>query len=557
MSKREQNSSQLESVAAAAAVSIWDRFSARTVVLVGLFGVLLAAAAALFRPWVTPAIGVDSAASVLYFDRLAAHQTLEGFVGVTPKPAITLLYGLSFNLLHDWRLIAAISTVVFATMLVAGAALAWRTAGPLAAGLTAFGLLGSQLLLLDGALAYSNPLAILMWFVAGLALTSRSPRYGLAGLALLLAALIRVETFIIIAVAAAVLAAWRALPLTLLPGRSRPPARAILLLAGVFALPVMVTHDLLLTDHGLFWLDVSAIYSKANPAAVLTPLGLNQFLVRYYTPAWPLALLAVVGAVDLVRRRRIVALLGLLACGPGVIAFLELLAVKGTYVSNRYTIPADAALVFAAAVGAEALVRAFAVYLTRRRNMPAPVARLAASERGRDNLAVACAAVAIGALVAVAFVRPYGPIDHETWTAINKSRALQADYETVKPTLTAALAALPDQPIWSATDVEQLHSPLPPRLYAPAMLLPRLSVDMSVPIWAIRDGSPVLGDAANLQVSIRSIVYIDARQGNDPVGDDAPLEVDHATRVGHVMVTPILVNAGAGLWLVQLDPIAA
>ncbi|HEX7490819.1 MAG TPA: hypothetical protein VF337_03840 [Candidatus Limnocylindrales bacterium] len=556
MTQTEQNPSKAEPVASRGG-PIWGRISAPAAILGGLFVAFLVAAAVLFRPWATPGMGYDSAASVLYFDRLAAHRTLEGFVGTTPKPAITILYGLAFNLLHDWRLIALMSTVFFAAMLVTAASLAWRTAGPLAAGLAAFGLLGSQLLLLDGALAYSNPLAILMWLVAGLALTSSSPRYGLAGLVLFLAALMRIETFIILAVAAAALGTWRFLPQGRLLGHSRPPARAMLLLLGVLALPLMVVHDLLLTGHGLFWLDVSAIYSKTYQATVLTPLQLNQFLVRYYSGAWPLALLAAAAVVDLVRRRRVVVLLGLLACGPGVIAFLELLAIKGTYVSNRYTIPADAALVFAAALGAEALARAAAAYVVRRRSMPAPATRLMASQRGRDKLAVAGAAVAIGAMVAVAFVRPYGPLDHETWTAINKYRALQANYETIKPALTAAIAALPDQPTWTSTDVEQMHSPLPPRLYVPSMLLPRLTVDLNMPVWAIRDGSPVLGNASNLQVSVRSIVYIDARQGADPVGDDEPLEVDRATRVGHVMVTPILVNAGAGLWLVQLDPVAA
>ena len=56
-------------------------------------------------------------------------------------------------------------------MLVAAAALGWRTAGTVAAGMTAFGLIGCRLLLLDGALTYANPWAILFWTLAGLALT--------------------------------------------------------------------------------------------------------------------------------------------------------------------------------------------------------------------------------------------------------------------------------------------------------------------------------------------------------------------------------------------------
>ena len=85
--------------------------SEEAAILAFLFGAGLVAVAALFRPWNTPAIGFDSAASVLYFDRLGAHQSLEAFVGSTPKPLMTLLYGVAFNLFHDWRLVSVLATV--------------------------------------------------------------------------------------------------------------------------------------------------------------------------------------------------------------------------------------------------------------------------------------------------------------------------------------------------------------------------------------------------------------------------------------------------------------
>jgi hypothetical protein len=246
---------------------------------------------------------------------------------------------------------------------------------------------------------------------------------------------------------------------------------------------------------------------------------------------------------------------GLMACGPCVLAFLELLAFKNTYVSNRYTIPADAALVFAAAIGADVVVRAVARGVARRRHLPAPVARIAAGKRGRERLALAGAALAIGAIAAICCINPYGPADHVTWTAINKYRALQANYESVKPTIVSSLQALSDQPTWSVTDVEEIHAGPPPRLYVPALLLPRIAVDLGLPVWALRDGSPVLGDPANLRVTVRSIVYIDARQGTDPPGDDTPLEVDHQTRVGFVLVKPLVALPSAGLWVLELDPL--
>jgi len=112
----------------------------------------------------------------------------------------------------------------------------------------------------------------------------------------------------------------------------------------------MSLHDLLLTSNGMFWLDVSSIVSRVHSFLTRDASSARPRFGQYYAASWPLVLLAVVGVLDVVRRRRLVVLLGLIACGPGVLAFLELLAFRNTYVSYRYTIPADAALVFAAAL---------------------------------------------------------------------------------------------------------------------------------------------------------------------------------------------------------------
>jgi hypothetical protein len=528
------------------------RISEKTATLVALFAVGLVAVVILYRPWSTPAIGFDSTASVLFFDRLGARQTLEAFVGTTPKPLMTLLYGLAFNLLHDWRLVSIVATVEFPLMLTAAAALAWRTSGPVAAGMAFFGLLGCQLLLLDGALTYANPWAILFWAVAGLLLTGKKPRYGLAGLALFLATLARAETFLILALAAVVLAAWRVLPSRWIPGGARPPMRATLLLAGVLALPVMILHDWLLTSNGFFWLDVSAIASRADPSSVETPLQVARDLARHYAEAWPLALLALVAVVDLVRRRRVVVLVGLIACGPGMLALLELLALRNVYVSYRYTIPADAALIFAAALGAGALVRPLRT-IARRRNLPRALAHMAAGKRSRDRLAAAAAAVAIGAVVSAALVRPYS-FSRGTFTTIDGYRALQANYERLLPTIVAAEEALPDQPAWTLADNQHYFTGPSPRLYVPPLLSARIAIDLGLPVWAVRAGPPVGADPSTFQLTVPAIVYIDVRQGGDPPGEDRPFEVDRATRVGHVTVEPIVALPGDGLWVVKLSP---
>jgi hypothetical protein len=57
-----------------------------------------------------------------------------------------------------------------------------------------------------------------------------------------------------------------------------------------------------------------------------------------------------------------------------------------------------------------------------------------------------------------------------------------------------------------------------------------------------------------LQVVLPAIAYIDARQGGDPPDQDRPFEVDRTTRVGRVIVEPIVALPGEGLWVVKLSP---
>ena len=530
--------------------------SEQAVVLAAMFAIGLVAMALLYRPWATPAIGYDSAASVLYFDRIAGRQPLEAFVGATPKPLMTLIYGLAFNVFHDWRLVSGVATLEYPAMLVAGAALGWRASGPVAAFVAFFGLLLSRPLLLDGALTYANPWAILLWALAGLALTAGKPRYAWAGVALLLATLMRIETLIVLALAAAALAAWRLLPARWIPSASRlparPPARASLLLLGFLALPIMIIHDLALASNGFFWLDVSSIVSRTDPTLVETPAQVGGDLIRHFAAMWPFLGLAIVGVADLVRRRSVVVLLGLIALVPGVVALIELLALKSTYVSYRYTIPADAALTFAAAIGVGAVTRV-ALDASRRLDVPRVVARLATAERSRVRLGLAAAGLVIGALV---FVSPIGPVARGAGPTINDYRSLQSNYERLQPAIAAGLKALPDQPAWGIANLEDPKSNPPPRLYAPTLLMPRLAVDLAVPVWAVGAGSPLTAvtDPASLRVSSTCLVYIDASQGGDALAADQPLEVDRPVRVGHVDVEPLAAYPADGLWLVRLSP---
>lgn len=533
----------------------------RLIALAAIFALALVTAAAIFKPWQTPAIGYDTASSVLYFDRLLAHLRLEGYVGTTPKPAITLIEGIGYNLAHDWRWLAYMATVEFAVMVMVAAALAWRISGPIAAGMAGLGLLGSQWLLFDGNLSYAYPLVILLWLLTGLALTARSPRYGLAGALLFVAALIRLETFIIIGLAATGLALWRAMPPRQLVrlgfASGRPPLRSLLLLSGLLALPVMILHDWLLTGNGLYWLSVSASFSTKNASAVASAATLTQDLAQragtleLLLPALP----AAIGGIYLLRKRRVVLIVGLIACGPGILAFIEYLAFRHTYVSYRYYIPVYAALVFCAAVGAEATVRTV-VSLWSERGWTRHLGGRLGGNGARNRRLRAVVALVFGAALAVAFVRPFAPIDAQAVARISSDQALQANADRALPAIDAALAGLP-APVWATIDLDPSRvesAAFTPRLYVPPLLAPRMAVDLGWPVWAIGGDSPISADPADLRVPVATIVYIDVNVGHGATANDRPLEVQALTHLGHVTVTPVLALPADGLWVLVLTP---
>ena len=149
---------------------------------------------AVVQPFAVGPVGFDSAASVAFFDRIVGGQRLEAYVGATPKPLLTLVYGLLYDVTHDWRAISWATIGAFAVGTYLAARLVQRLAGLPAAVFAVIGLVGLSLLQSDLILAYATPWAMVGWFAAGLLVTGPRPRFGLAGIALMLAALARLET---------------------------------------------------------------------------------------------------------------------------------------------------------------------------------------------------------------------------------------------------------------------------------------------------------------------------------------------------------------------------
>src|SRR4029077_15638140 len=69
------------------------------------------------RPFSAGPVGFDSAASVIHFDRIISGQGLEAFVTATPKPLLTVMYGLVHSIVPDWRAISWLAILGLAVAL--------------------------------------------------------------------------------------------------------------------------------------------------------------------------------------------------------------------------------------------------------------------------------------------------------------------------------------------------------------------------------------------------------------------------------------------------------
>lgn len=508
--------------------------SARLAGLV-VFGIAFAVALELVRPFVAGPVGFDSAASVIHFDRIVAGRHLEAFVTATPKPFLTVVYGLLHGLTGDWRAIALATIGAYAASVVLGGWFAWRVAGPAAGAFAVVGLLGSEALLADVGISYALAWALLWWLVAGLAMTGPTPRFGLAGIALGLATLARLESFVLVGVAILAVAAAAALG----SARQSPiPRRTWLLALGLGSLPIMLIHDWLLTGDPFFWMSVSTRYSLGAPDSVLAPIELLRLATVRYNGMLVLVVLAVVGAVALVRNRRWAPLVGVIGLGPGVGAFLMLLSVRGTYVSPRYFGAIDLAVVIAAAIG----VGAIAGVVTR---------TLAGVSSQTRLLPVPAAANVGAAILAVAASWPVPSLNTTFRSGVDAQRVLAEHLDRSVTILRCRVAPLVVPPPASA-GVASASDPSAIVLLGPILARPRLAVDLGLPVSAVAGLSPaVLASGAGFLPQGGYVVH--DRIGDRPEEPFRVLEVDRSTTIGGVTLVPILVEADSGLWVLRVD----
>jgi hypothetical protein len=498
-------------------------------VLAGLFAVAVILAVIMVRPIESGSIGPDAAAPVIHFERITAGRHLEGYLGQTPKPLLTVVYGGLYSLTHDWRAISWSAIIAYALSVVLATALAWRLAGATAGAFIAIGFLGSSALLVDLAYAYAVCWALLAWLVAGLAVTARPPHYGWAGLALMLGSLARIETLLVVgtatvAIAVAEFRAWR-------HQGPPPPRAAYLVLVGFLSIAVLLAHDWLLTGDPLFWANIAQEASE-NVGGVRGPVRVALWLAQHVATMAPLLPFAAFGVVVLIRRRDWQLALGLLALGPGIAAFLLLLAVRGTFVSARYAAPIDLALLFLAGLGTTVVD----VPLVRRR-----ISRYLRSQSARRLLPVA-----VGALAGLAFA-PIGPLDPEVRRVAAEQVRLHANARQAMEAIRGSLVAPPSWRTFDSSGGSQARA----LLIVPSQLRAQAVVDLDLPLTAVTKAKANQIDAAKGRPEIGQIIYRDrVAVGDSPMY--AMFEVDQPVAFDRFSVVPILVDPINGMWVVRI-----
>jgi hypothetical protein len=512
--------------------------SYRGMSVVGLFCGALAVGAWLARPFATASIAFDSQVAVVDFSRLLAGRHVTEFLSTTPKPLLTFIFGPLELLTHDWSTLAWATLLAFAFGVVLTAELARRMGGTAAWAFVGVGLAGSGALMFDVGYSLAIPWALVGWSVAGLAVSRPQPRYGLAGIALLLATLARLETLLIISVALIVLAAFE-LPLIARSlerrGIGRPPRRAWLILIGFGALVVMSLHDLLIYGDPLFWSTVAGRYSAGDPN-VLSPFALFRLIGKHYVEIWPLVILALVGVWRLIRVQAWAVVAGLVAMGPGMAAFLLFLAFRRISVPDRYLAPIDISAIVAAGMGTAWLLGRGLARLE-------PMLGRAA-QRTRP---LTVGAIGASALLAIVVTWPSGIFDAGIRTSIDGSLALAADLDQMMPSLRAIVDRTP------GAQTVPMAKATAPLLLAPRAYQPRLSLDLGVPGTMLGDVSAWASSARGHPIPGQFVVHDLNADGS--AAAFRPYETSVAITLDGVRIVPVASDPIQGWWITEIEPI--
>jgi hypothetical protein len=268
------------------------------------------------------------------------------------------------------------------------------------------------------------------------------------------------------------------------------------------------------------------------------PLTSLRAIGNHYAAEPILIVLALLGLGALLLRSRWEIAGALVALALGVMAFIVFLAIRRIYISDRYIAPADLALTFAAAIGLGSL-RVRDVGAVLRGRLP------------RHGLVLVAAIV--GSLAALAVVRPFGPLDRATRSAITTNATVHRDIALVIPDLRSALAGMSGvtgRPTdGSPTTAMGARSVV----LAPVLTVPQLAVELGLPLSSISGtvGASITTDGTYPRPGQVVFHQVDR---DTPAAPFALFEVDRPTAVGRITLDPLLVDPARRFWLVRIGP---
>jgi hypothetical protein len=518
----------------------------------------VAAVVALQLGWPVGSVAFDAVASTLHWERIVSGHHLETYLPTTPKPVLTVVYGPLYGLTDGWTAISWAAIGAFVATVALIAVLVSRRAGLLAGAFTAVALAGSPLLLRDAHLAHAAPWATVACGLAGWAALRDRPRWDLVGLALLAAALLRLELVVITGTALGILVlstvVSRVAPAS---RRWRAPRGAWLVGLGLLAFPIMAVHDWLLIGDPLWWTTVSVQWSAVIADRVASPAVLAGEMVGRYASGPLLAGLALVGVVRIVRAGLVPLWVGLLGLGPGTLALFLLMTARGQYVNERYYISMDVAVIVAAAFGlgwvAERAGRA-AAGASRAgpaladASVPAPGPVGIAGRVPVPGALLTTAGLAIAGILAVAATPGWAGFGTGMRADVRTFRSQAENARVAMPPLRAEVDA-----IEGARDWPDGSAPTDAIVVLPIALWPQASLDLDLPLTRfemlvradvdVASGYPAVG---RLVLHDRSLVAARPRVPE--------LEVVEPTPFGDVLVVPLLADPHRGVWLLRLKP---
>ncbi len=513
----------------------------RRLALAAVAGAALVVCLVVLRPLDPATIDVDASASVLYFRQIVTGDRLDVLVPTTPKPLLTLIYGISWQLLGDWRVLTWETIAAFVVAVTLAARLAARLAGPAAAAFLVVSLLAWPELLRQVAHANGFPWALALWLAAATAISAPRRSSWLSGLALFAAGLARIETIWLVVAGAALLVAKVA--------RTDRGSRTAVLMADLpivglasLAVPVMCLHDCLLSGMPLYWLGLARSYT-AIVYPTLTPVGLSTFwstiLWPRYAAELPLVVLAIVGLGRLAMARRWAMTVGLGALIIGVPATIAVLARQAVYVDSRYWEELDAPLRLAAAVGAAALI-----------GLASARVRAKADRGIRRLVPVASLVIAAGLSLAVAWP---GVAASDLGDVLAADRAASIELDAVVGELGPVLRNAAGG-TRSVSGVElPVADPTQARLFAPRADLARIAVMTEAPYEALGDN--YLAFRTTRPVDLlrpgQWILHLRVADGFNGL-DLSTLELDRTTTLGELTLVPDIADRSRGIWLLRV-----